>query len=383
MVKGIEANNPGGTILSSRSGIISSVIIVIIVFSAVGGIVFLSNLFVPSSIAVVVLDPGFGDRSMVDHAYEGLALVDVVVNYEYRVATDAANARDIMENIAAAGQHDLIVAIGNRLSGPVTDAAGTYPNQKFALIGGVPSLALNNVASATFAQQDAAFLAGSIAAFVATGHVNRSGIIGVLGSVEADTTVEALIAGFIHGVEHANATYNLNVTLLPTDYVDSYNDSATAELMTYSMFSPLQGDATVVFAPVRASITGVRTAMDRANTTYFSDITGREPFVIAAEGNQDYLGNPNINIATGPSWIVASVVPRSDLAVARVINATLWFEFPGGVTDPYNLANMGVDLSDLTEFRSSEWVTDYMLNVTRDYRTSIQNGSIIVDSTLP
>jgi basic membrane lipoprotein Med (substrate-binding protein (PBP1-ABC) superfamily) len=213
--------------------------------------------------------------------------------------------------------------------------------------------------------------------------MNRSGIIGILGSVEADTTVEGIIAGFIHGVEHANATYNLDVTLLPTDYVGSYNDSATAELMAYSMFSPLQGNATVVFAPVRASIMGVRTAMERANTTYFSDIGGREPFVIAAEGNQDYLGNPDIEIATGPSWIVTSVVPRSDLAVSRVINATLWFEFPGGVTDPYNLANMGVDLSDLTQFRSSEWVTDYMLNVTIDYRTAITNGSIIVDSTLP
>ncbi|MFW9809956.1 MAG: hypothetical protein ACFFE6_11330, partial [Candidatus Thorarchaeota archaeon] len=114
-----------------------------------------------------------------------------------------------------------------------------------------------------------------------------------------------------------------------------------------------------------------------------SDIAGREPFVIAAEGDQNYLGNPDINIAAGPSWIVASVVPRSDLAIARVINATLWFAFEGGITDQYNLENDGVELSDLLEFRSDLWVTDFMLNVTIDYRSAIVNGSIIVESTLP
>ncbi|MFW9980824.1 MAG: BMP family ABC transporter substrate-binding protein [Candidatus Thorarchaeota archaeon] len=369
--------------MSSRSGVISSFIIVIVVFAAVGGLVFITNQYAPSNIAVVVLDPGFGDRSMADQAYQGLEEVDVVVNYDIRVAADAAEARDTMENIAAAGTHDLIVAIGDGLSGAVTDAAGNYPNQKFALIGAAPSLELDNVASATFAQHEAAFLAGSIAAFLATGNTNRSSIVGILGSIEGHATVEGLIAGFIQGLEHANTTYNLNVTLLPIEYVDSFNDSSTAETLAYTMFSPLQGNATVIYAPVRASIMGVRTAMERANSTYFSDIIGREPFVIAAEGNQNYLGNPNIDIATGPSWIVASVVPRSDLAVARVINATLWFVFEGGITDHYNLANDGVGLSDLFEFRSDAWVTDFMLNVTDDYRSAILNGSIIVDSTLP
>jgi hypothetical protein len=122
--------------------------------------------------------------------------------------------------------------------------------------------------------------------------------------------------------------------------------------------------------------------MEHANETWFSAMEDREPFVIAAEGNQDYLGNPNIEIRTGPSWIVTSVIPQSNLAVSRFINATLWFAFPGGVSDPYTLANMGVDLSEM-EFRNSNWVTDYMLNVTSDYRNAIVNGSIVVETTLP
>lgn len=351
----------------------------IIVFSAVGGIIFMTNQYAPSNIAVVVLEPGFGDYSMADQAFEGLSEVDVIFSYSLEVAEDAAAALTYMEGIAAAGQHDLIVAIGDGLADAVTSAASTYTNQKFALIGGVPSLALDNVASATFSQEQAAFLAGSIAAFMSS---TRSRTVGILGSVEGDPTVETLIAGFVHGFNHANSTYNLNVELLPINYVGSYNDSSTADSMTYQMFNPLLGNASVVFAPVRASILGVRNAMERANESWFWDMTNREPFVIAAEGNQDYLGNPNIEIRTGPSWIVTSVIPRTDIAVSRFINATLWFAFPGGVTDPYTLANIGVDLSEM-EFRRSTWVTDYMLNVTADYRNAIVNGSIIVDISLP
>ncbi|MHA2024615.1 MAG: BMP family ABC transporter substrate-binding protein [Candidatus Thorarchaeota archaeon] len=368
--------------MSSRSGILSSLIIVILVFSAVGGYVFLTNQYAPSNIAVVVLDPGFGDFSMADQAFEGLSEVEVIFNYELEVAVDASAAAEYMTNIANGGQHDLIIAIGDGLAGSVTTIAGNFPGQKFALIGAVPTLALDNVASATFDQHEAAFLAGSIAAFLSTGHVNRNGIVGILGSVASDPTVEGLIAGFIDGLEYANSTHNLNVRLLPIDYVGSYNDSATAELKTSTMFNPIFGNASVVFAPVRASILGVRASMEHANSSWFSAIDGREPFVIAAEGNQDYLGNPDIEIFTGPSWVVTSVVPRSDLAVSRVINATLWFAFPGGVTDPYNLANLGVDLSEM-EFRSTQWVTDFMLNETTDYRTAIINGTIVVDSTLP
>ena len=351
----------------------------ILVFSVVGGVIFLTNQYAPSNIAVVVLEPGFGDYSMADQAFEGLSEVEVIFSYELEVAEDAAAALTYMEGIAAGGQFDLIIAIGEGLADAVTSAASAYQNQNFALIGAVPSLALANVASATFSQEQAAFLAGSIAAHVAS---TRSRTVGILGSVEEDSTVEGLIAGFVQGFYHANSTYDLDVELLPIDYVGSYNDSSISFSKTYNMFNPLLGNASVIFAPVRASIVGVRSAMEQANESWFSGMTNREPFVIAAEGNQDYLGNPNIQIATGPSWILTSVIPRSDLAVSHIINSTLWFAFPGGVTDSYNLANLGVSLSEM-EFRSSAWVTAFMLNVTSDYHNAIVNGTIIVDSTLP
>ena len=381
-------------ILSSRSSIITSAIIVIIVFSAVGGFVFLTNQYVPSNVAVVVLDPGFGDRSMADQAYEGLYSGEIVVDYDFRVADDIPDLTDIIDSIALAGRHDIIFIIGTEVGLPaaVESVASTRPNQKFGFIGGIVDLP--NVASATFAHEEGAFLSGALAAHLAVDNENRTGIVGVIGAIATDPTITELIDGFIKGVQYANQTLG-NVTLLPTEYVGSYNDSAVAEGLATNMWNPAVGNASVIFAPVRASIDGIRAAMEFVNQTWLGLERGdnHEPFVIAAEGDQRYMGNPNIEIATGPSWVVTSIVQRSDQSIFRILNATLWGDFigsanyGGGValdldTGFGNLENNGVILADMEEFIESdyEWVTIAMINMTTDYRLGIINGSIDLDS---
>ena len=388
MVQSNEFIDHGGIILSSRSSVIASVIIVIMVFSAVGGFIFLTNQYVPSNVAVVVINPGFGDRSMADQAYEGLGLVQVVVDYDIRVAADLTDLQNILGTIAQRGDHDLILVIGSEvgLASAVTTVATEYPNQRFGFIGGF--IDLPNVASATFAYNQASFLAGALAAHLAVDNVNRTGVVGIIGSVEEDSTLQEMINGFLEGLDYANQTLQ-SVTLLPIEYVDSYNDSATAEELAKDMWNPESGNASVIFAPVRASIMGIRAAMEYANVTWFCNITNREPFVIGAEADQRYLGNPNILVANGPSWLVTSIVPRSDLAVYRVINATLWGTLMGGrnyariplgesAAEGGNLANNGIGLANLLEFQDENWVTGTMVNMTRDYRLMIINGSITV-----
>jgi basic membrane protein A len=380
MLKSIEANDHGGMILSSRSGIISSVIIVILVFSAVGGYVFLTNQYVPSNVAVVMTEPGFGDRSLADQAYEGLYDVEVVISYSFFEAENLDDLEDILRENAASRVYDLIIVIGTEdgLAARIDSIAQEFPNQYFGFVGGLVDQP--NVASATFAYDEAAFLAGALAAHLAVDNVNRTRVVGIIGSVEADPNVAELIDGFLQGLDYANQTLG-NVILLPTVYINSYNDSSTAEDLARNMWNPALGNASVIFAPVRASIMGIRSAMEYANLTWFGNTRNNEPFVIAAEGDQNYMGNPNINIRTGPSWVVTSVVPRSDLAVYRMINATLWGDFAGsfdygGVGGIGNLENEGIILADMTEFQDENWVTGAMINMTIDYRLAIINGTI-------
>jgi basic membrane lipoprotein Med (substrate-binding protein (PBP1-ABC) superfamily) len=384
---GATNSTTGGMILSSRSSILASVIIVVLVFSGVGSYVFLTNQYVPPDIAVVVVDPGFGDLSMADQVNLGLHELagDVVVNYDYRTAATQAEAQTLLDQLASSGIYELIIAIGGDLAEEIQTVASNHLAQKFALIGG--NAPASNVICAVFHEYEAAFLAGALAAYVSVGNPIRSGIVGIIGSVATNPTVQQLIAGFKQGVEYANTTKNLNVTLLPERYIDSYNDSTEAATIAYSMFNPYNpnGNATVIFAPVRASIIGIREAMVQANASWFEDTPGRKPFVIAAESDQDFMGLPDINTRSGYSWVLTSVVPRSDLAVYRIINATMWDDFATLQADTplvYNLANGGVNLTNF-EFINEDWTPLTTLDEINGFRDLIINGTIVVHDTWP
>ena len=382
--------------MSSRSSIIGSVIIVIVVFSAVTGYIYVSRQYVPPDIAVVVRAPGFGDLSMADQVLQGLNELsgEMVVNYKYFTATDEQNAQAILETLSASHIYQLIVVIGSELSDELQTVAASYSNQKYALIGGTVSAP--NIYSTTFALQEASFLAGVLAGVVSASNTNRTSIVGIIGSVETDPTVMKLVAGFKQGFYYANNTLDYSITLLPDRYVGSYNDSVTAEQLAKDMWNPTIGNASVIFAPVRASIMGIRNAMEYANKTWFCNTTNREPFVIAAEGDQDWLGLPNIETRTGSSWILTSVVPRSDVAVFRVINATLWGEFEG-TTLRYRIDNstnlpagtlpimrsmsdIGVNLTNF-EYSDTDWVPNTTLELIKTIRTEIFYGTITVSET--
>ncbi len=371
--------------MSSRPSIIGSIIIVVLVFSAVGGFIFMTNPYVPAKIAVVVSEPGFGDLTMADQVLTGLEELggDMVVEYQFFTAADIDEAQSVLEEHSVSAEFDLIVVIGGELTDILTTVAANYPNQKYAFIGG--EVVANNVYSATFQQHEAAFLAGALAALASIGDENRTGtgIVGIIASVETDPTVAAMIAGFKQGFDYANNTLNLTVTLLEEQYVGSYNDSAEAESLATNMFDWL--DATILFTPVRASMPGIRNAMLVANATWNST---RQPLVIAAEGDQDYYGLPNTQTRSGSSWIITSVVPRSDLAVYRVVNSTLWNEFEGA-TLVYDLEKAGDDLDIAgvilthSTFINNEWTPAWMYTLIESIRQDIINDVITVLAVYP
>ncbi len=360
--------------MSSRSSLLSSVVIVLVIFGSVGALLFITNPYEPPTIAVVVMDPGFGDLSLVDQANIGMQNLTADVSVEYFVPTPypqtVPEAEALLRSLAAQGQYDLIVAIGPKLMPALQNAAEAYPSQRFAMIGGYVNLA--NVASASFAVEQASFLAGVLAAFLSI-RENYTGKVGIIASVNDDQLVTSLINGFVQGVEHANTTYLLNVTLLPIQYIGSYNNTDAARSTTYNMF--ITSKASVIFAPVRASINGVRLGMFQANTTLLY-LKHRMPLVIGAEADQDYLGCSDTSHPTDPSWITTSVVPRADLAFQQIANLTMWDLFPGGQNLEYNLANGG---ANITRFQySTTYVSDALMIIISDYKDSIVEGTIVV-----
>ena len=324
--------------------------------------------------------PGFGDMSKADTVQEGMEELAGDISVQYFIPdtlpTTVTEAQDIIEELAESRIYDLIIAVGAEIAPAVQSVATDFPTQKFGIIGAHVNLA--NVASSSFATQESAFLGGVIAAFLAYeqpyyGTDPYDGTIGILAAMEDDVELTPMINGFIQGVEDANETYDLNISITMIDYVDSWNDSLTAEGLVYTWFT--QYNLSVIFAPVRASMPGVREGMIRSAAAFqpAQIAEGRMPLVIAAEGDQDYYGCADPDIPVAPSWITTSVLARTDLALYNLVNMTLWDMFPGGTLTEFNLANNGVNITQF-EF-SSTYISTDLRDALDYYEDLIVNGT--------
>jgi basic membrane lipoprotein Med (substrate-binding protein (PBP1-ABC) superfamily) len=359
---------------SSRTSLVSSLVIVIVIFGSVGAFLYVTNQYRPPQIAIVVLDPGFGDFGVADQARLGMNQVSRNYSVQYYLP-DAypktpTEAETLMLSLASSGQYDIIMAVGEKLQSALNNAATAYPQQRFAMIGGYVDLP--NVASGTFASEQAAFLAGVLAAFLST-QTNYTSRVGILASLSDDPAVTRLINGFTQGLVAANDTYVLNVTLRPTVYLGSYDDDSLAGNTTFNLFTA--GGVSVLFAPVRASIVGVRNGMLLANSTILYT-KHRMPLVIAADSNDDYYGCADVRSPIAPSWITTSVVSHVEYPIFTIVNATLWDAFPAHQRFQYNLANGGANVTTFTY--SSTYIFSYIMNVIRSYKDAIVNGTITV-----
>ncbi len=363
--------------MSSRVSLLTSLVIVIIVFGTVGGILLISNPFEPNSVVLVGLAPGRGDLSVTDQAWEGMLEIagDIALDIEVpdEFPETVAEARILLEGYAATGRYELIIVLGRDLVPTLEEVADDFPAQRFALVGGQSDS--DNIVSATFAIEEAAFLGGVLAAFLAADDEDRKNI-GIIQAFDDDPDIGAMVDGFLMGVDAANSTFDLNVSLIDIWTVGSYNNSEVASTLVTSAF--LVYHASILFTPVRASMRGVRLGMEAFNTTFFWQ---RMPLVIAADMNLDYLGLPNPEITFGRSWIATSVITRSDLVIYDFINSTLWDEFPGGVHFHYGLdpSDYGLETAyvNVTDFEfSNTYIMGSWVNTTKDYQAAIINGTI-------
>jgi len=130
---------------------------------------------------------------------------------------------------AVAGGSTMIVGVGSLLNDAVTEVALDKPDAKFTLIDAVSvdenGTPLPNVASVTFREQEAAFLAGIVAAMTTT-----SDHIGFVGGMETPPVVRFL-AGYKAGI----ATVNPEIEVSHA-FVGSFRDPAKAKVLAQGMF---------------------------------------------------------------------------------------------------------------------------------------------------
>lgn len=273
---------------------------------------------------------GIDDRSFNETAYEGILRAEEELGAE-TAFLESGGDEDYAPNIDAliAQSCDVIVTVGFLLGDATKAAAEANTDQDFAIVDFAYDEPIDNVKPLLFNTDEAAFLAGYLAA-----GMSESGTVGTFGGINIPS-VTIFMDGFLAGIEHHNTEKGTDVKLLGWDGSDGLftGDFENQDNGRQTAQSLLDEGADIIF-PVAGPVgLGAAAAVrDAGNATViWVDSDGCES---AAEFCDLFL---------------TSVIKRIDNAVFDAVVAAEAGELDG---EPYfgTLENDGVGLADFHEF---------------------------------
>lgn len=277
---------------------------------------------------------GPGDHAFNDAVAEGITLAKkrFQIQVVATVTTGSDSDRVLRLKNLVARSLEPIIAVGSGYAAAVKDVAQLYPNHQFVMVNDA-SIALPNVASLIFAEDQGGFLAG-----VAAAYATKSGRIGLIGAPSLSKRYEV---GFLTGARAANKGLTFDIKY-PKD-----SGGATAAVM-------IAGGVDVIFLTTTGSDSDALEAIVSANKN------GANAGLIVVEPDQ------YVTLTSGTKkYILASVMKRVDKAVVNFISESVAGRSPVDVIDPklgiygreYGIQNHGIEISlwspSLAKYRKS------------------------------
>jgi basic membrane protein A len=313
---------------------------------------------------------GVDDKSFNETAYKGVQDAGEELGFEPRVLESQSEA-DFAPNIQALMDQgcDLIVTVGFLLGDATADAAEQNPDQLFAIVDNdlfdaeaEEDRDYDNVAELVFATDEAAFLAGYVAAAM-----SETGVVGTYGGINIPT-VNIFMKGFQLGVEQYNADNGTDVRLIGWD--NAQNDG----LFTGDFEDESKGRATTETLLDQ----GADVIMPVAGPVGLGSIAA-----IEASGSDAKLiwvdTDGCVSVPDACDLFLTSVMKNMDVAVYDVAIAAANGEFEGG-TNLGTLENDGVGIAPFHNFEDK--VSPELAGELDEVRAGIIDGSIKVESYL-
>lgn len=302
-------------------------------------------------VAIVVQD-AIGDRGFVDMAYEGIKKASDDFEIKYKMFECHADPSMYMDNLkAAASEYDVVFIVpGYFFDKELEEIKEQYPDNIYIYVDGVTPL--ENVKSATFMQNEGAFLAGSLAALLtqetSVDKINEEKIVGFVGGADMPV-IRDYQAGFEHGVRYTDPTVEV-IARYAGDHFDPAKGKDTAYLVS-------QGGADVIFQAAGPTGLGI---LEAASSYDF--------YAIGVDTDQGYLQ---------PGYIVSSMLKRVDTAVYNIVESITKGE---DLQDVYvfSVANNGIGLARNEYY--DEIVPQSIKDAVDDIEKKIISGEIVVDT---
>lgn len=305
------------------------------------------------TVAIVADIGGVDDKSFNQSAWEGLQAWGKKHNLEqgsngYNYLQSKSDSDYVTNfNTAAGNGFNTVFGIGFRVSNAVEEVASQRKNVNFVLIDGVIE-GLENVASVTFKDNEAAFLAG-----VAAAQTTKTKKVGFIGG-QNNEVINRFEAGYRHGVISVDPEIEIDV-----QYAGSFGDPAKAKAQAAAMYN---NGVDIIFQAAGNSGNGVFSEA--------KDLKKQDPskniWVIGVDRDQTDEGEID-----GENITLASTIKAVGKIVESISDMAMEDDFPGGEHLVFGLKEDGVGL---TEGQLSEEAKEKI----SDYRQQIVDGTIEV-----
>ena len=239
-------------------------------------------------------------------------------------------------NSLIGGGCDVIVTVGFLMGDATKAAAEANPDQKFSIVDFAYDPVIPNVVGQVFATEQAAFLAGYLAA-----GMTETGVIGTFGGINIPP-VTVFMDGLVHGANYYNEKHGTDVTVL------GWNPATQEGLFTGNFDSLDDGRAFAqnlydegadIVMPVAGPV-GLGSAA-------LADELGTDALkIIGVDADQALTDSEKAHV------YLTSVLKRMDATVQQVIEAAMDDTFEGGVMVG-TLENDGVSLAPYHTFEGA------------------------------
>ncbi len=305
---------------------------------------------------------GIDDNSFNQTAWKGVEDAEAQLGIKGRFLESQAET-DYEANINSllGGDCDIIITVGFLLGDATKTAAEANPDQKFSIVDFAYDPPVSNILGQVYATDEAAFLAGYLAA-----GMTKTGVLGTFGGINIPP-VTIFMDGFYRGATYYNAQNGTNVTVL------GWNPDSREGLFTNNFDSLDDGRAFAqnlydeeadIILPVAGPV-GLGSAA-------LADELGPEKLKIIGVDADLYATDPE----NGHVYLT-SITKRMDATVLEVIKETMDGDFEGGVVVG-TLANNGVDMAPFHDME--DLVPDALKQELETIRQGIIDGKIDVKS---
>jgi basic membrane protein A len=254
---------------------------------------------------------------------------------------------------------DVIISVGFLMADATATSAGANPDAKFSIVDMAYNPTIPNVLGMVFATNEAAFMAGYLAA-----GMTQTGVVGTFGGINIPP-VTGFMDGFYYGVAYHNSQKGTSVQVL------GWNPESKDGLFTGNFESLDDGRAFAqnLYEEVADIVMPVAGPVGLGSAALAAELGTDALKIIGVDADQTQTDPGNADV------YLTSVLKRMDSTVMQVIKQTMDGKFAGGMMVG-TLANEGVSLAPYHSFDSA--VPAALKAEIEAIRTGIIAGSINV-----